>query len=72
MKVKVTITGTLDLSKGDVRALREASAEQVMNTLLDNSDDIAVELEGPEERAAAAKTKAEVKAKAETEAADFR
>lgn len=71
MKVKVTVTGTLDLCKVDVKALRKVSAGHVLDTMRYGAKDLSVEFEGPEERTkakAAAKAEAEAKAKAAAKA----
>lgn len=67
MKAKITVTGTLDLSRGDIKTLRGVSAGHVLDTMRYEAKDLEVEIEGPEERTRA-KAEAKAKAKAKTEA----
>lgn len=67
MKMKVTVTGTLDLCKADIKALRKVSAGHVLDTMRYEAKGLSVEFEGPEERTKA-KAEAEAKATAKAEA----
>ena len=72
MKVKITVTGTLDLCKNDIKALRKVSAGHVMDTMRYEAKDLSVEFEGSEERtkAKADRAKAAERVKMEKDKAE--
>lgn len=47
MKVKATVTGTLDLEKGDVKLLEKASPGEVLDTLRYQAVELKVEIGEP-------------------------
>jgi len=57
MKVKVSVTGTLELDGKDVKALRGASVEEAAMTLVAQSEDVHVTIRKPKEGMAIRKPK---------------
>lgn len=63
MKVRVTITGTLNLDKGDIELLKKASPGEVLDALRYQAEDMEAEIGMPKELKVAKETVKGLRAK---------